>query len=85
MLDEKNPLGSTHNLPVIGSGLNGRCRGKDIPLFTMQAKRRAFCFPLLFVSACTGAYAQIDRAEINGTVLDASGAAIADAVVTFGK
>ena len=36
---------------------------------------------LLGASVCASAHAQIDRAEINGTVLDASGAAIAGAAV----
>ncbi len=47
----------------------------------MRTQHRSLLLSLLSASACTGVYAQIDRAEINGTVLDTSGAAIAGAAV----
>src|SRR5258707_4673789 len=43
--------------------------------------RPIICFLLLFSSFCIPLVAQIDRTEINGTVVDASGAAVADAQI----
>jgi hypothetical protein len=43
--------------------------------------RRFISFLLVFISASIPLAAQIDRTEINGTVVDASGSVVADAQV----